>query len=59
VWGAASQIRGELVAKAHQQISSSYSIPGTMKPQDIASAVEWLVRTSAFLDGELNIQVMP
>ncbi|KIM65151.1 hypothetical protein SCLCIDRAFT_113568 [Scleroderma citrinum Foug A] len=54
---AASQIQGELVGKAHQRISSSYSIPRTMKAQEVASMVEWLIKTGAFLDRELNIQV--
>lgn len=45
------------MGKAHQRISSSYSIPRTMKAQEVASMVEWLIKTGAFLDRELNIQV--
>ncbi|KIM70943.1 hypothetical protein SCLCIDRAFT_99821, partial [Scleroderma citrinum Foug A] len=56
VWGAASQIRGELVTKACQRISTSYNIPGTMKPQDVTTAVEWLIKMGAFLDGDLDIK---
>ncbi|KIM56825.1 hypothetical protein SCLCIDRAFT_131683, partial [Scleroderma citrinum Foug A] len=56
VWGAASQIQGELVTKAHQRISASYNIPGTMKPQDVTTAVEWLIKTGVFLDGDLDIK---
>ena len=47
------------MTKARQRISASYDIPGTMKPQDIAAAVEWLIKTGAFLDGDLDVKVSP
>ena len=47
------------MTKVRQRIFTSYNIPGTMKPQDVATAVEWLIKMGAFLDSDLDIKVSP
>ncbi|EGN92722.1 hypothetical protein SERLA73DRAFT_156867 [Serpula lacrymans var. lacrymans S7.3] len=57
VWSAGPQIRGEVVAKVRLMINGAYGIPGDMSPGEIKLAVQWLIDTCTFTDGDLDIKV--
>ncbi|EGO03639.1 hypothetical protein SERLA73DRAFT_149872 [Serpula lacrymans var. lacrymans S7.3] len=56
VWFAGPQIWEEVVAKARLMINGAYGIPGDMSPEEIKLAVQWLIDTCAFTDGDLDIK---
>ncbi|EGN91623.1 hypothetical protein SERLA73DRAFT_80281 [Serpula lacrymans var. lacrymans S7.3] len=56
VWSVGPQIRGEVVAKARLMINGAYGIPGDMSPEETKLAIQWLIVTCVFTDGELDIK---
>ncbi|EGO04683.1 hypothetical protein SERLA73DRAFT_68355 [Serpula lacrymans var. lacrymans S7.3] len=57
VWSAGPQIQGEVVAKARLIINGAYGIPGNMSPKETKLAVQWLIDTCTFTDGDFDIKV--
>ncbi|KAG2071185.1 hypothetical protein BDR04DRAFT_1117804 [Suillus decipiens] len=57
IWSACTQIRGELVFKAHQKVPGSYSIPDSMNPQQVSETIQWMIKSCTVIYGGLNLVV--
>jgi hypothetical protein len=55
-WKAASQLRGELVAKARISVPATYGI-GQLKHEELEDALKWLLGEARFIHAGIEAKV--
>ncbi|KIM55523.1 hypothetical protein SCLCIDRAFT_134495, partial [Scleroderma citrinum Foug A] len=57
VWGAGSQLRGELIYKARVAVPSAYSLPGSVTEEELRKALNWLIQRMQLTHPDINAKV--
>ncbi|KIK77125.1 hypothetical protein PAXRUDRAFT_28862 [Paxillus rubicundulus Ve08.2h10] len=54
VWGAATEIRGEIVYKARMAVPLAYGLPGQLKGEELGDVLKWLIEEGKMLHPNIN-----
>lgn len=57
VWGAATQVRGEVVYKARMAVPHAYGLPGNLKGDEVNDAIKWLIEEGKMLHPITDLKV--
>ncbi|KIM54098.1 hypothetical protein SCLCIDRAFT_137479, partial [Scleroderma citrinum Foug A] len=58
VWGAATQVRGELVAKARMAVPNTYGLQGeSLKGNGLFDMLKWLIQQGKLIHSGINTKV--
>ncbi|KIK72342.1 hypothetical protein PAXRUDRAFT_115295, partial [Paxillus rubicundulus Ve08.2h10] len=56
VWGAATQIRGEIMYKARMAVPLAYGLPGQLKGEELGNILKWLIEEGKMLHPNINVK---